>query len=71
MAKTIKLTTWAKRTFGEDAPCLRTLLEWGENGEIYPKPIRIGKGIWIAENAILTSMAPNETILERMRMVAG
>lgn len=67
MAKTIKLKTWAERTFGDDAPCLRTLLSWAENGEIYPQPKQIGKDFWIAENAILTSMAPNETILERMR----
>lgn len=67
MAKTIKLKTWAERTFGDDAPCLRTLLSWAESGEIYPQPKQIGKDFWIAENAILTSIAPNETILERMR----
>lgn len=67
MAKTIKLKTWAERMFGDDAPCQRTLLSWGENGEIYPPPIRIGKNVWIAENAILTSTTPNKTILERMK----
>lgn len=67
MAKLIKLKTWALRQFGDDAPCLRTLLSWADLGEISPPPIRIGKHIWIAENAILTSMVPNKTILERMK----
>jgi hypothetical protein len=68
MPKTIKLKTWAERTFGDDAPCLRTLLSWAEHGEISPPPTQIGKDFWIPENAILTSMIPNNTLLERMKI---
>lgn len=49
--KLVSLKDWAQMTFGERTPHVNTLRNWVNNGRIYPRPMKIGRGWFVKPDA--------------------
>lgn len=49
--KLVSLKDWAERTFGDHKPHVNTLRNWVNNGHIYPRPQKIGRGWYVKPDA--------------------
>ena len=54
MSQLVSLHTWAAQTYGEDAPCMATLLRWTKRGQIQPAPVKHGRAYFVAPDAVYT-----------------
>ena len=70
MALWMKLETWARITYGEDAPDPRTLRRWAADGNIYPPAELHGKCWYVRPQSKYCSTAGGSG-LERMSAYYG
>lgn len=47
----LTLEQWAKAKFGDNAPCIQTLRRWARNGNIHPKPKKVGREFLVQPEA--------------------
>ncbi|WP_428176733.1 excisionase [Comamonas testosteroni] len=47
----VSLTTWAKQTYNDAAPCLNTLRKWAREALIQPPPQRHGRAYFVDPDA--------------------
>lgn len=55
MSRYVTLLKWAQLTYGDDAPCYKTLLEWAHAGKIQPKPEKHGRTFFVPPDAVYTN----------------
>jgi predicted site-specific integrase-resolvase len=70
MARMIKLETWAKQEYGDDAPDVSTLRRWADKGHLFPPAEKHGKCWFVQPNTKYTSHNTG-SIASRMRAVYG
>lgn len=51
VASKITLREWARRSYGEAAPCDTTLRRWANSGRIQPKPEIHGRAYFVEPSA--------------------
>lgn len=49
--KFVSLMDWAKMNFGDKVPHVNTLRNWVNNGNISPRPQKIGRGWYVRPDA--------------------
>lgn len=47
----LTLQDWARRTYGDAAPCLATLRRWAREARIYPLPRKHGRTYFVTPDA--------------------
>lgn len=69
----IALQTWARLTYGDDAPSVKTLRRWAREGKIWPQPVKHGRSYFVDPSAeyVATRRTPTHaptTIREAARL---
>lgn len=64
--KRITLAEWGRREFGNGVTIF-TLRRWAQDDKIYPKPEKIGRTYFVAENARYVTDYNDPTFLEAVR----
>ena len=70
MPKLIKLDTWAREQYGDDAPSSATLRRWANSGRLFPAPELHGK-CWYVRPETRYAANTGGSIIDRMRSVYG
>jgi hypothetical protein len=61
--KLIPIAEWAAREFSP-VPGRRNLCRWARSGRIFPAPQKVGRELWVRENAIYTQSAKTPKVAE-------
>lgn len=51
IAQKVNLLAWAKKHYGDNAPCMNTLRGWARSGRIQPAPVKTGRSYMVQMNA--------------------
>ncbi len=71
MSRLIKLETWAKDQYGDDAPSLITLRRWARNGNLFPAAEQHGKCWYVTPGTKYMAQNNGSSIIDRMKAVYG
>lgn len=63
--KYIRLETWLKQTYGDDAPKVATARRWCNDGKIQPPPQKHGRSYFVHPDARYTAAPPR--LIDRIR----
>ena len=66
MSKLILLKTWARETYGEDAPSNVTLLRWVKKRKILPLPQKQGRAYYVSPEARYTEPSKPRQLVDRL-----
>lgn len=65
--QTIRLETWARSRWGDEAPSIKTLRRWVREARIFPIPQKVGRSYFVRPNAEYIRDYNDSKLVSRIR----